>query len=130
MTSNMKAVIRDALTVYGLTFVFGLGSAIAGFNMQSSPSTAYMTNLLSGAAGFAMAGIRIPTNRAEHVAWVAVTFWTFNLTNIALEIQTYPAWIHSGVTIILMAFLGGTFATILSVLSKSIRSYCRPAEAE
>lgn len=41
MTSNMKSVVRDALTVYGLTFVFGLGSAIAGFNMQSSPSTAY-----------------------------------------------------------------------------------------
>ncbi len=130
MTSNMKSVVRDALTVYGLTFVFGLGSAIAGFNMQSSPSTAYMTNLLSGAAGFAMACIRIPTNRVEHVAWVAVTFWTFNLTNIALEIQTYQAWIHSGVTIVLMAILGGALAWILSPQSKSTRPYGSPAQTE
>ena len=130
MTSNIKSVIRDASIVYGLTFVFGLGSAIAGFNMQNSPSTAYMTNLLSGAAGFATAGSRISANRTEHMAWVAVTFWTFNLTNIVFGLQTYAAWIHSGVTIILMAVLGGTLATILSPLSKSTRQYCQPPQTE
>ena len=126
MTSNIKSVIRDASIVYGLTFAFGLGLTIAGFNMQNSPSTAYMTNLLSGAAGFALAGIRISTDRAEHVAWVAVTFWTFNLTNIVLGLQTYAGWIHSGVTIILMAILGAAFAATLSPRSKPPRQFCRP----
>ncbi|MBI4001487.1 MAG: hypothetical protein HY348_06860 [Nitrospira defluvii] len=130
MISNIKSVIRDASIVYGLTFAFALGSAIAGFTMQNSPSTTYLTNLVSGAAGFAMAGIRISTNRAEHVAWVAVTFWTFNLTNIVLGFQTYAAWIHSGITIILMVVLGGILASILYPLSKSTRPYCRPPQTE
>ncbi len=130
MTSNIKTIMRDASIVYGLTFVFGLGSAIAGFNMQNSPSAAYMTNLLSGAVGFAMAGTRISTNRVEHLAWVAVTFWSFNLTNIALGSQTSAAWIHSGVTIILMAVVGGTLATLLTPLSKSARQHCRPSQTE
>lgn len=123
MTRYITSVIRDAFVVYGLTFAFGLGSALAGLTMQNSPSTAYLTNLVSGAVGFAMAGIRISTNRIEYIAWVAVTFWTINLTNIVLGIQTYAAWVHSGVTIIIMAIIGSAFSTILSTLSKSIRSH-------
>ncbi len=130
MTSPTKTILRDASIVYGLTFVFGLGSAIAGFNMQNSPSTAYLTNLLSGAAGFAMAGIRISTDRAEHLAWVTVTFWTFNLTNIAFGLQTRAAWIHSGITIILMAVVGGSLATILAPSSKSTSQHCHSRHTE
>ena len=130
MTLSIKSVIRDALIVYGLTFAFGLGSAIASLNMQHSPASVYLTNLLAGGVGFAIAGIRVSTYRAEHLIWVAVTFWTINLTNIVLGLQTYAAWIHSGVTITLMAILGGLFATILSHVSKSIRSYCQPAQIE
>lgn len=126
MIHYIKSVIRDAFIVYGLTFAFGIGSAIAGLGMQNSPSAVYLTNLLSGAAGFTMAGIRISANRTEHLAWVAVAFWTINLTNIVLEFQTYAAWIHSSITIIIMAALGGAFATILSPLSKSIHSHGRP----
>ena len=114
MTVTVRCVLLDAITVYGLTFVGGLGSAIAGLTMQNNPSSAYLANLLSGAIGFAIPCTRISSNRVEHVAWVAVIFWTFNLTNIAFGIQTYLAWIHSGITIILMAILGGALAWILS----------------
>jgi len=129
MTRYITSVIRDAFVVYGLTFAFGLGSALAGLTMQNSPSTAYLTNLVSGAVGFAMAGIRISTNRTEYIAWVAVTFWTINLTNIVLGIQTYAAWVHSGVTIIVMAIIGSAFSTILSTLSKYISSHS-PTQTE
>lgn len=128
MTITVRCVLLDAFTVYGLTFVGGLSSAIAGLTMQNNPSSVYLANLLSGAIGFAIAGARIPSNRVEHVAWVAVIFWTFNLTNIALGIQTYLAWIHSGVTIILMAILGGTLAWILSPGPKSTRSFFSPTQ--
>ena len=128
MIFNLRRVVLDAFTVYGLTFVGGLGSAIAGLTMQNNPSNAYLANLMSGAIGFAITGTRIPSNRVEHVAWVAVIFWTFNLTNIAFGIQTYLAWIHSGVTIILMAILGGTLAWILSPRPKSTRPFCSPTQ--
>ena len=114
MTVTVRCVLLDAITVYGLTFVAGLGSAIAGLTMQNNPSSAYLANLLSGAIGFAIPCTRISSHRIEQVAWGAVIFWTFNLTNIAFGIQTYLAWIHSGITIILMAILGGALAWILS----------------
>jgi hypothetical protein len=123
MTRYITSVIRDAFIVYGLTFASGLSSALAGLTMQNSPSTAYLANLVSGAVGFTMAGLRTSTNRTEYIAWVAVTFWTINLTNIVLGVQTYAAWVHSGVTIIIMAITGSAFSAILSTLSKYIRSH-------
>jgi hypothetical protein len=128
MTDTVRWVLFDAFTVYGLTFVAGLGSAIAGLSMQSNPMSAYMANLMSGAIGFAITGMRTTSNRVEHVAWVAVTFWTFNLTNIAFGMQTYLAWIHSGVTITLMAILGGTLAWIVPPRPKSTRPFCSPTQ--
>ncbi len=121
MTSRFKTVVRDAAIVYGLTFAAGLGMAIAGVTLENNPSTAYMVNLLSGALGFIVAGIRVSANRAEHLAWVAATVWTFNLTNIALGLQTSSAWIHSGLTILLMASLGGSLAMILTLTSTANR---------
>ena len=130
MTLYIKSVLRDALIVYGLTFAFGAGLAIADLNMQNSPYTAYLTNLLSGALGFTVASIRISSHRIEYAVWVAVTFWTINLTNIVLGLQTYASWIHSGVTIILMAVLGCAFAGMVSLLSRPIPSHSRPISME
>jgi hypothetical protein len=127
-SDTVRWVLFDAFTVYGLTFVGGLGSAIAGLTMQSNPLSAYMANLTSGAIGFAITGGQSPSNRVEHMAWVAVIFWTLNLTNIALGIQTYLAWIHSGVTITLMAILGGTLARIVPRRPKSTRPFCLPTQ--
>ncbi len=116
-----KVVLRDAAIVYGLTFAAALGTALLGVNLQSNPSTAYMTNLLAGVLGFTVAGICRTRNRTEHLAWVAATVWVFNLPNIALGIQTSTSWIRSGLTLILMATLGGTLAMILTLTSSSHR---------
>ncbi len=121
MTHSIKTVLRDAAIVYGLTFATGLGMALVGVTLQDNPSTAYLTNLLSGALGFTVAGIRTSHNRTEHLAWVAATVWAFNLTNIALGLQTSTSWIHSGLTVTLMAALGGTLAMILMLASSSNR---------
>lgn len=121
MTTGFKVVARDAAIVYGLTFTTGLVMAIAGMNLQNEPSIAYLTNLLSGAIGFTVAGIRIPNNRTEHLAWVAATVWTFNLTNVALGIQTSSAWIQSGLTILFMFALGGSLSMILTLTSSANR---------
>lgn len=121
MTVSAKVVLRDAAIVYGFTFGSGLGMALVGVNLQNDPSTAYMANLLSGALGFAVAGIRIVRNRTEHLAWVAATVWIFNLANIAFGMQTSTSWIRSGLTLILMAALGGTLAMILTLASSSHR---------
>ena len=115
MTGAVKTVVRDAAIVYGFTFAAGLGMALAGATLQNSPSTAYMTNLLSGALGFTVAGLRTLSNRTEHLAWVAATVGAFNLINIALGIQSSTSWIHSSLTVILMAALGGTLAFILTL---------------
>jgi hypothetical protein len=123
MTSNLRTVVWDAATVYGLTFAFGLGTALAGLNLQSHPSTAYLINLLSGALGFTAAGVRISADRIEHLAWVAATVWTFNLTNIALGIQTTSAWINSGLTVLLMAAIGGSLSAILPLASQPPRRH-------
>lgn len=133
MAGYFTSVMRDAFVVYGLTFAFGLGAAIVGFNMQNSPSITYLTNLLSGTIGFAIAGIRTSSVRTEHLTWVAVTFWILNLMNIILGIQTYRAWVHSGVTIIIMTIMGSAFAAILyppHPPSKSTRSPCSPTQTE
>lgn len=130
MTSNLRTVVRDAAIVYGLTFAFGLGTAIAGWNLQNNPSTAYLVNLLSGALGFTVAGVRISTNRTEHLAWVAATVWTFNLTNIALGLQTISAWIHSGLTVLLMAAIGGSLAMILTLTSQPNQQYVNPPQTK
>ena len=119
MTSTAKTVVRDAAIVYGLTFAAGL--AAAGITLENNSFTAYLWNLLSGVLGFTLAGIRLSANRAEHLAWVAVTLWTFNLTNIVLGLQTSSAWIHSGLTILLMASLGGSLAMILTLTSAADR---------
>ena len=114
MTPTLRTVVRDAAIVYGLTFACGLGTAIAGLNLQNHPSAAYLSNLLSGALGFTAAGVRISANRTEHLTWVAAMVWIFNLTNIAFGIQTASAWIHSSLTIFLMAAVGGSLVIILS----------------
>ena len=75
MAGYITSVMLDAFVVYGLTFAFGLGAAIFDFNMQSSPAMTYLTNLISGSIGFAIAGIRTSSVRTEHLTWVAVTFW-------------------------------------------------------
>jgi hypothetical protein len=133
MSGYITSVIRDAFVVYGLTFAFGLGAAIVGFNMQGSPAITYLTNLLSGSIGFAIAGIKTSSARTEHLTWVAVTFWILNLMNIILGIQTYRAWAHSGVTIIIMAIMGSAFAAIQYPPyppSKSTRSHRSPTQRE
>lgn len=130
MTPYMKSVLRDAFTVYGLTFASAVGSAMAGLNMQDNPYTAYSMNLLSGAIGFAIAGMRMSSHRIEYSAWVAVTFWTINLTNIAFGLQTYAAWVHSAVTIIVMALIGSTFCRLLSSLVKFVRSQSGSVQTE
>ena len=121
MRGSVKAVFRDAAIVYGFTFAAAFGTALLGVNLQSNPSTAYMANLLAGALGFTVAGLRMVRDRAEHLAWVAATVWIFNLANIALGIQTSTSWIRSGLTLILMAALGGTLAMILTFTSSSHR---------
>ncbi len=117
MTLNATSVVRDTAIVYGLTFVAGLAMAAAGITIENNSSTAYLSNLLSGVLGFTLVGARLSVNRAEHLAWVAATLWTFNLPNIALGVQTSSAWIHSGLTILLMASLGGSLAMILTLSS-------------
>lgn len=115
MTVGAKVVLRDAALVYGLTFAAGLGMAVVGVNLESDPSTTYTANLLSGALGFSVAGIRMARYRTEHLAWVAATVWIFNLAHIALGIQASASWIRSGFTLILMAALGGIVATLLTL---------------
>ncbi len=88
MTSNAKTVVRDAAIVYGLTFAAGLGMVAGGITIETNSSTAYLWNLLSGVLGFTLVGARISPNRAEHLTWVAATLWTFNLSNIALGVQS------------------------------------------
>lgn len=84
MTSWHLTVLRDAAIVYGLTFAAGIGMALAGITLQSDPAAAYLSNLLSGALGFLMSGIRAVSYRVEHLAWVAATLWACNLINIVL----------------------------------------------
>jgi len=115
VTVGAKVVLRDAALVYGLTFAAGLGMAVVGVNLESNPSTTYTANLLSGALGFSVAGIRMAHYRTEHLAWVAATVWIFNLAHIGLGIQTSASWIRSGFTLILMAALGGIAATLLTL---------------
>lgn len=115
VTVGTKVVLRDAALVYGLTFAAGLGMAVVGVNLESNPSTTYTANLLSGALGFSVAGIRMARYRTEHLAWVAATVWIFNLAHIALGIQTSASWIRSGFTLILMAALGRIVATLLTL---------------
>ena len=127
MTPYMKSVLWGAFTVYGFTFAFAVGSAIAGLNMQDTPYSAYLVNLLSGAIGFAIATTRISSHRIEYAIWVAATFWTINLTNIAFGLQTYAAWVHSAITIVVMALSGSALTWVLSFLAKAIRSQHRLA---
>lgn len=115
---SLKLVFRDAAIVYGFTFAVGLAMALFGVNLQNNHSTAYTANLLSGALGFTVAGIRIARGRTEHLAWVAATVWIFNMANIPMGIQTSTSWMRSGLTLILMAALGGTVATILTLPSR------------
>ena len=115
MTSWHLTVLRDAAIVYGLTFAAGIGMALAGITLQSDPAAAYLSNLLSGALGFLMSGIRAVSYRVEHLAWVAATLWACNLINIILGFQSTRSWIHSGLTVILMAVLGGTLSMILAL---------------
>ncbi len=121
MMGKGKIVLRDAVIVYASTFAAALGMAFLGANLQNNPSTAYLANLASGALGFTVAGICRTRNRTEHLAWVAATVWVFNLPNIAFGIQTSTSWIRSGLTLILMAALGGTLARILTLTSSSHR---------
>ncbi len=121
MMARGKIVLRDAVIVYASTFVAALGTALLGANLQNNPSTVYLANLASGALGFTVAGICRTRNRTEHLAWVAATVWVFNLPNIAFGIQTSTSWIRSGLSLILMAMLGGTLAMILTLTSPSHR---------
>lgn len=121
MTSNAKTVVPDAAIVYGLTFAAGLGMVAGGITIETNSSTAYLWNLLSGVLGFTLVGARISPNRAEHLTWVAATLWTFNLSNIALGVRSSSAWIHSGLTVLLMASLGGCLAMIFTLTSAAKR---------
>ncbi|MBA5872697.1 MAG: hypothetical protein GDA68_22305 [Nitrospira sp. CR2.1] len=114
MTPRPYAVLRDAGLVYGLTFAAGIGMALVGMTLHSHPAAAYLANLLSGTFGFLVSGIRATPNRVEHLAWVAATLWTSNLLNVALHLQSTSSWIHSGLTVILMAALGGSLSMLLT----------------
>lgn len=121
MTARAAVVLRDAGIVYGLTFSTGVGMALAGVTLFSDPWTTYLANLLSGATGFLLSGIRTRFDRLEHLAWVAATLWTFNLINIVLGLQSTASWIYSGVTVLLMAVIGGTLSTLFTRAPSLIR---------
>lgn len=121
MTSRPAAVLRDAGIIYGLTFATGIGMALVGVTLFSYPWTTYLANLLSGSLGFLLSGIRREVDRVEHLAWVASTLWSFNLLNVGLGLQSTASWIDSGLTVILMAAIGGTVSMILTVALPLIR---------
>lgn len=114
MTARPAVVLRDAGIVYGLTFTAGVGMALVGVTLFSYPWTTYLANLLSGASGFLLSGIRTEFDRLEHLAWVAATLWTFNLINIVLGLQSTASWIYSGVTVLFMAAIGGTLSALFA----------------
>lgn len=103
-------VLRDATIVYGLTFLFGFGAAIGGWHLGEHPDAAFILNVLSGALGFAIAAMRLPSGRPLHLGLVAVTLWIMSATNVVFGLQPPIAWVESSFTILLMALLGGTFA--------------------
>lgn len=115
MIPRPSTVLRDAGIVYGLTFATGIGMALIGVTLQNNASTTYLGNLLSGTLGFLISGVRAGAHRIEHLAWVAATVWTCNLLNIILGLQTTTSWIQSGLTVILMAALGGTLSMLLTL---------------
>jgi len=96
MKPNWKAVIRDSLMIYALTFFAGFIIALTG--VEKTQAYLALTAATATIVGFSISGAIAKHHRFKHLAWVALVLWVVSLLNIPLGGQRLPtgSWLYSG----------------------------------
>jgi hypothetical protein len=119
---NYRNTARDALLLWGITFVAGLViGALYGPGSYLRPAVMRsigLLNCLIGIAAFCISGYLCRTQRWKHLFAVALLFWMLTAVGLLSQRLTFRSWALSGVAILCLMGAGGA----LSLLIRSQRS--------
>lgn len=112
---EIKAVLRDALGIFGMTFC-------AGFVIGTQRLDPGLSELLISAASFAVilfgfcaCGVRAKDNRIPHLFAVAIGLWLLSTINIPLGISTVMQWLLLVLPLILiLGSIGGGISYLIA----------------
>jgi hypothetical protein len=115
---NYRNIARDALLLWGTTFVVGLvigtlygpGSYLRPVVMRSIG----LLNCLIGIAAFCMSGYLCRTRRWKHLFAVALLFWMLSAVGLLSQRVTLRSWAFSGVAILCLMGAGGALSLLIS----------------
>jgi hypothetical protein len=120
---NLKAVIRDVLIIFALTylsgFVIGLSGAAKGANYLAAIA---IGNIIFSIVGFTISGALARTNRFKHLVQVALGVWLLGLINIFLVGTTIKAWALSVIFIVIAMGIGGLLSYLFARSPKPANS--------
>ena len=109
---NFKAVARDVIIVFALTFLAGivLGIALGAGRISASRGAIALalSNVLFSIVAYCIVGAMAKTNRFKHLMVVATVCWLLSAFNMLfLPAFTVPAWMLSSVMVLFTMGVGG-----------------------
>lgn len=107
---NVKAVARDVVIIFGLTFLSGFVVGLSGAQGKTYLLGITAGNLLFAVVGFAISGAIAKTDRFKHLFLVALGVWLLSLTNIVPVGATFAQWAASSILILVAMGLGGALS--------------------
>ena len=120
---NGAKVARDVLMIWLLSAIGGViaGVASAGRGMTEERMLALaMSNLLFCVLGFAISGALNPSNKWEHLRWVAFHTWAWSILNVLFFGLSFENWLLGLPVMFATMGIGGLLSTVLrKAFSKS-----------
>lgn len=114
MDIKWRAVIRDVLIIFALTFlggfVAGFATALAGSAIEFNIMAIAVSNVIFMVVGFTISGALAKENRFKHLLHVAIGVWLSSLINVAFFGTTLANWVFSIAFVIIAMGIGGALS--------------------
>ena len=120
----MKAIFRDAITIFVLTFVFGfaIGAVLGAQEISGDMGMAVVaiSNIAILIVGFCISGAIAKHNRFRHLFKVAIVIWLLGSINIALIDMKFVEWAVSLILVLMTMGVGGLISYLFSANSAPV----------
>src|SRR5438067_10287880 len=105
MRINWRAVVRDAVLIYLLTFLGGFVLGFSGIRVAENPTVYRLVSSFLSVVALTISACIMKSNRLRHLFLVVVAVWIIASTNIPLGFETFSSWFGSIVYFAILALV-------------------------
>ncbi len=118
MGINTKALVRDAVIVFGLTF---LGGFVVGFANPGADNTVAiaLSDFIFASLGFFIAGCLTKVSRFNHLSKVVLAVWLISALNMFIG-ATPIQWVFGLIVLFVTMGIGGGLSLLAVKAPKEI----------